>query len=181
MADLEKIISDAIKAGFTEAAPLNVSTLELREDVRENCAQNKCGVYNKCWTCPPGCGELDELKEKISKYKQGIIVQTFGDLEDEFDMETTAEIMKNHNESVSRFAEQLAGEYDILPLGAGACRRCETCAYPDAPCRFPKYQISSMEAYGLLVSDVCKKNNVVYYHGRNTQTFVGCFLVGEKL
>jgi predicted metal-binding protein len=177
VADIERVIKKAKEAGFTEAAPLDLSTLELREDIRANCAANKCGMYEKSWTCPPGCGELPELREQLKKYKQGIIVQTYGDLEDEFDFETTRELMKKHNDSVCKLAEELAKEYDVLPLGAGACRFCETCAFPE-PCRFPERKISSMEAYGLFVSDVCKKNNVTYYHGKNTQTFVGCYLLG---
>ncbi len=176
MADLGKIIEKALNAGFTDAAPLDVATLELREDIRANCEENKCGMYGKCWSCPPACGELDELRGKIKKYSQGIIVQTYGELEDEFDFETTRELMKKHSASVKKLAGELAEEYDVLPLGAGTCGLCETCSYPD-PCRFPKYQISSMEAYGLFVSDVCKKNNVQYYHGKNTQTFVGCYLL----
>ena len=74
MADLEKLISEAKEAGFSEAGPLDISTLELREDVRVSCADNKCGQYGKNWTCPPACGELDELKNRISDYKQGVIV-----------------------------------------------------------------------------------------------------------
>jgi len=177
MADLEKVMKKAIAAGFTDAAPLDLSTLELREDVRANCADNKCGVYGKCWSCPPACGTLEELKEKIKRYKQGIIVQTSGELEDEFDFETTTEIMHKHAQSIKKLAKELADEYDVLPLGAGTCGLCETCAYPE-PCRIPKYQISSMEAYGIFVSDVCKKNDVKYYHGKNTQTFIGCYLFG---
>jgi predicted metal-binding protein len=177
VADLEKVMKQAVDAGFTEAAPLDLSTLELREDIRANCEVNVCGAYKKNWACPPGCGELPELREKIKEYKQGIIVQTYGELEDEFDFETTTELMKKHNESVCKLAEELAKEYDVLPLGAGGCRICKDCAYPE-PCRFPKRLISSMEAYGLFVSDICKKNNVKYYHGRNTQTFVGCYLLG---
>ena len=36
--------------------------------------------------------------------------------------------------------------------------------------------ISSVEAYGILVSELCQKNNVDYYYGPNTLTYVGCVL-----
>ena len=51
------------------------------------------------------------------------------------------------------------------------------CSYPDAPCRFPELQSANMEAYGMIVSEVCQRNNINYYWGPGTVTFVGCVLV----
>ncbi|NLL45964.1 MAG: DUF2284 domain-containing protein [Clostridiales bacterium] len=178
MTDIKKIIEKALKAGFSDAAPLDLATLELREDVRAACAENKCGQYGKNWTCPPACGTLDDFRKLISDYKQGIIVQTYGELEDEFDFETTMELEKRHRQSMEKLANELSGRYSVLALGAGACRVCQTCSYPN-PCVNEKRRISSMESLGLMVSDVCKKNHVEYYHGKGTQTFVGCFLIGD--
>lgn len=178
MIDIKIFIEKALEAGFSDAAPLDLATLELREDVRAACAENKCGQYGKNWTCPPACGTLDDFRKLISDYKQGIIVQTYGELEDEFDYETTMELEKTHTQSMEKLARELSGGYSVLALGAGACRVCGTCAYPD-PCVNEKRRISSMESLGLMVSDVCKKNHVKYYHGKGTQTFVGCFLIGD--
>ena len=33
------------------------------------------------------------------------------------------------------------------------------------------------EAYGMVVSEVCKKNDIPYYYGPGTLTYVGCVLV----
>jgi predicted metal-binding protein len=54
---------------------------------------------------------------------------------------------------------------------------CKTCTYPDAPCRFPEKMSASMEALGMVVSDVCKDNKLPYYYGAGTLTFVGCVLL----
>jgi len=180
LTDIKIIIKKALEAGFTDAAPLDLSTLELREDVRAACADNKCGQYGKNWTCPPACGSLEELRILISDYKQGIIVQTYGELEDEFDFETTMVLEKKHRQTMEKFASELSEGYRVLALGAGACRICAICSYPN-PCVHEKRRISSMESMGLMVSDVCKRNRVEYYHGKGTQTFVGCFLIGEEL
>ena len=64
-----------------------------------------------------------------------------------------------------------------MVLGAGACTICKECTYPDEPCRFPDKMISSMEAYGIVVSDICSANNIPYYYGPNTLTYVGCVLM----
>ena len=63
-----------------------------------------------------------------------------------------------------------------LPLTAGSCTLCRKCTYPERPCRFPKKRFSSMEAYGLLVSDVCLKSGLKYYYGPKTITYTSCIL-----
>jgi predicted metal-binding protein len=62
-------------------------------------------------------------------------------------------------------------------MGMGACTRCGQCTYPDQPCRFPELAYPSMEAYGLVVSEVCKRNGAPYYNGPDTVTFSSCMLV----
>jgi predicted metal-binding protein len=62
-------------------------------------------------------------------------------------------------------------------MGAGPCKRCRECTYPHEPCRYPKQMTISMEAMGMLVSEVCKDNHLPYYYGPNTLTYVGCVLL----
>ena len=64
-----------------------------------------------------------------------------------------------------------------MAIGAGACTKCRECTYPDAPCRFPKQAFASMEAYGMLVLQVCKSNNMKYYYGPNTIAYTSMFLL----
>ena len=66
---------------------------------------------------------------------------------------------------------------DLLAIGAGACTKCKECTYPDAPCRFPKEAFASMEAYGMLVVQVCKDNHMKYYYGPETIAYTSCFLL----
>jgi predicted metal-binding protein len=65
----------------------------------------------------------------------------------------------------------------VLALGAGCCTICRTCAYPDAPCRFPDRAVASMEAFGLLVLEVCKANGLQYYYGSDKMAYNSCFLL----
>ena len=62
--------------GFTNVVPLACDTIELKPEVRQMCASDSCHKYNKCWSCPPGCGTLEECKQRVRKYKLGILVQT---------------------------------------------------------------------------------------------------------
>ena len=80
----EELKSLALESGFTHTAPLDTATIELKQDVRDMCAQG-CQQYARRWSCPPGCGTLDQLRGSIYCYKEGILVQTVTKLEDEFD------------------------------------------------------------------------------------------------
>ena len=102
MVDLDGVIHMAVSAGFSAAAKLDCGTIRLRPEVREMCSADKCHSFAKNWTCPPACGSLEECAEKVSRYKSGIIVQTVGKLEDEFDFESMNALIVKHN---SLFAE----------------------------------------------------------------------------
>ena len=178
MPDMEKLLRMAEEAGFTHAAPLDPATIELKREVRDMCADNSCGQYGKRWSCPPGCGELDECAARVAAYSRGLLVQTVGELEDSMDVETMMETEANHKAHFLALYARLRREHpDMLALGAGCCTQCAACSYPDTPCRFPEKMVSSMEAYGMLVLDVCQKNNLKYYYGPNTIAYTGCFLL----
>ena len=173
---MEKLMQLAKSAGFSHVGSLDTATLELKEEVRQMCAA--CGQYGKRWSCPPGCGSLEELRIKVSGYKAGILVQTTGQLEDAFDGEAMMETEALHKENFACLHKMLRETYPgLLALGAGCCTICRTCAYPDEPCRIPEQMVSSMEAYGLVVTEVCRANGLAYNYGENTITYTSCFLL----
>lgn len=178
MAEMEKWIAMARKVGFTHAIALDPTTIELKDEVRDMCEANSCGQYGKRWSCPPGCGGLKECAERISGYHTGILVQTVGKLEDAMDVEAMMDTETEHKACFQTLYAGLRREYPgVLALGAGCCTQCSICSYPDAPCRFPDKMVSSMEAYGMLVLDVCRKNGLAYYYGANTIAYTSCFLL----
>jgi predicted metal-binding protein len=175
---MEKLITKALEAGFDAAGALDCSTIILRPEAREACEINKCGRYDKSWSCPPGCGSLDECAARIRRYAKGLIVQTVATLEDEFDGEGMMEAAHRHEQNFHRFSRELRKDYPgLLPIGTGSCSICDRCTYPDAPCRDPHGASSPMEAFGMMVSDVCRANGMEYYRGKGTITFTGCFLL----
>jgi len=176
--EFEKLKELALECGFSNCGPLEVAKLELREEVREMCKANSCGQYGKRWSCPPGCGELEDMRKELLSYSRGILVQTTGELEDEFDGEAMMETEAEHKEHLFRMRKELSKYFPrLLTAGAGCCTVCRKCTYPEEPCRFPDKKIVSMEAYGMLVLEVCKKNDLQYYYGPNTITYTSCFLL----
>ena len=174
---MSKEVDIALECGFSHAGDLNVDTLQARQEVRDMCEMNTCNKYGKNWACPPGCGSLEECSSKMKKYKRGIIVQTTKQLEDSMDFEGLQELEVEHADNFKRAVEKFSDLYPgMLPLGNGTCSICKECTYPDKECRFPNKRISSMEAYGLVVNEICKANDLPYNYGHNTMTYVGCFL-----
>ena len=69
---------------------------------------------------------------------------------------------------------------DCLPLTAGSCTICARCTYPNKPCRYPAKRLSSMEAFGLFVSNVCSRSGLGYNYGARTMTYTSCLLYSEE-
>lgn len=174
----QQLCALAQKIGFEHCGSLDPGTIALRPEVREMCASGKCSMYDKRWSCPPGCGTLEECRELLSGYTHGILVQSVGQLEDSFDIEAMMETESTHKERFFAMRKALldAG-VKALAAGAGCCTICTECTYPDDPCRFPEQKISSMEALGMLVTDVCKANGLGYNYGANTIAYTSCFLL----
>ena len=89
----------AEEVGFTHVAPLDPKTLQVKPEVRQMCQANSCGMYAKRWSCPPGCGSLEDCEDRVSRYCHGILVQTVGDLEDELDGEGMIETERRHKDN----------------------------------------------------------------------------------
>ena len=112
----------AQEAGFTHVAPLDPKTLQLKPEVRQMCEVNSCGMYGKRWSCPPGCGSLEECAQRVSRYSRGILVQTVGELEDELDGEGMMDAEHQHKENFLKMNKLLRQDHaDVLALGAGCC------------------------------------------------------------
>ena len=173
---MEKWIELALELGFDYAAPLDPATLTPRQDVREMCAADKCRAYGKNWTCPPYCGTLEECQAKMQSFSRGILLQTVGTMEKTIDTKTYRRTEQRHLEQFAQLSQLLRREYpQTLCLGSGGCRVCGSCAWPE-DCRFPEKAYSSMEGYGLFVTQVCRDNGLKYHHGEKTVTYTACIL-----
>ncbi len=154
--DLKKL---ALEEGFTNAGQLNLKALVFMPEVRQMCSADKCHAYGRNWRCPPACGTLEE-SAALAAY------------------ETIERAGKEHADCFIKMMRKIKAMYpDVLGMGAGTCRRCKSCTYPDAPCRFPEDSYSSMEAYGLWVSKVCELSGIPYNYGPNTIAYTSCFLL----
>ena len=171
----EKVSELAAGSGFSNWGYFDPGELRLKKEVRAMCASDRCRHYGKSWSCPPYCGTLEELDARLGTFGQGIVLQTTGEIEDSFDYEGMMEAERLHKEKMEAI-HSLTSDESCLALSSGPCMLCGSCTCPDRPCRMPDKMMYSMEAYGLIVSEVCDLAGVPYRYGENTVTFTGCLL-----
>lgn len=177
--EYRKVEPYAEEAGFEHYHFLDPGTMVMKPEVRDMCKANTCGKYGASWACPPACGSIEEYDGQVHAYHWGIVVQTVGELEDSLDFEGIMEASSTHSERFKKMVEKMREEYPgMMALGAGTCTICKKCTYPDEPCRFPDRRITSVEATGVVVNEMCKANGLEYNYGPNTIAYTSCVLVG---
>lgn len=178
-----KLIELAKSVGFTNAEFIDGKDIVCDRAFREQCATNACGVYGKCWMCPPDIGEIDALMDEVRSYSRGLLCQSIIDLEDSFDFEGMMEggrLQSQRSRELNRLLKE-AGYKNYLHLSKGGCGVCSPCAKAKGePCRFPEDALSSLEAYGINVSATVKNTSMKYINGTNTVTYFGIVLFREE-
>ena len=143
------------------------------------CASNACGMYGKCWMCPPDVGDIDVLMGEVGKYDYALVYQTVTELEDSYDFEGMI-AAKKRSYPLAQGLRKIFGDPQfakVLHLGAGGCGVCNVCAKrTNEPCRFPEKAMPSLEAYGVNVSELAKASGMKYINGQDTVTYFGAVL-----
>ncbi len=165
-----------LQSGAARAAVIDTNQLVMDASFRDICAANACGMYGKCWMCPPDIGDIHMLMDEIHTYDFVLVYQTVSPLEDSFDIEGMYEAGNIHNQLAQhvRGVFVSAGIENALHLGVGGCRICQACAKVEGePCRFSDKAMSSLEAYGINVSQMAAAAGMKYTNGINTVTYFG--------
>lgn len=175
----ETLSNTALKLGAYKVAIIDTNAIPLDRAFRDMCASNACGVYGKCYMCPPDVGEIDELMDKVGQYDYALVYQTVTELEDSFDFEGMM-LAKKRTYPLAQKLRTVFHDMHIhttLHLGAGGCGVCVTCAkITNEPCRHPQRAMPSLEAYGVNVSQLAKAADMKYINGQNTVTYFGAVL-----
>ena len=175
----EQIVDRSLSLGAYKANVIPADRIETDRSFRDMCAANSCGMYGKCYTCPPDVGEIEALMSEIKRYEYVLVYQTVTELEDSYDYEGMVAARKRTDPIAQKlrgvFAQ--AGIKKTLHLGAGGCGVCEKCAKPGGePCRFPSLALPSLEAYGVNVSALARAAGMKYINGQDTVTYFGAVL-----
>lgn len=170
---------EVCELGAKNARVIPTNAIELEASFRDLCSSNACGVYGKCWMCPPDIGPIDELMAEVRKYDHALVYQSVSELEDSFDFEGMTRAKKKHARLTQKIRENFdgVGLRKVLHLSTGGCGVCAVCAKrTNQPCRFPALAVSSLEAYGINVSRLAAAADMKYINGVNTVTYFGVIL-----
>ena len=171
----------AAETGFSESGFVPIASLRYCEDVRKVCEGNSCRGYGATWACPPAVGTLAECRARVEGFAHMLLFSRKYELEDSCDFEGMQRAMTDFKALVDDYHRRLRPALrDFQLLSNEGCGRCETCTYPDAPCRFPALLHHSLEGYGFLVHELAQAAGLRYNGGKNTVTFFGALLFGRK-
>ena len=153
-------------------------TLEFSSRIRWIC-EHECPMYGKSWACPPGVGTVDCCRQKCMAYDNCLLISSIVEVNDIADLEETLATRPEHEALTNEVRDLMRAQgVDPFILSTEACSICESCAILEGkPCRFPEQKMSSMEALGMLVLEVCKANGLPYFYGENTIAYTSCFLL----
>lgn len=182
--EIDNLVSLARSLGVAHSAIIAVEDIKFNEDFRKQCEQNTCGSYNKNWMCPPFVGSVNELKDRVLKFKKGLLFQNVYQLEDSYDYEGMQQGTENHTKVLRQILDNIrnTGVFkECLPLSIGPCTFCGRCSFLDGQeCRFPEEAISSVEASGIDVTALVKSYGIPYNNGKDTVSYVGLILFNPE-
>ena len=123
----KQIIELAEASGFRAAM---ISTNEIVQDpsFRKFCEDNLCGKYNANYSCPPDCGTVEEVQQRLKAGKRALVLQSIWEIGSYDNKDEIQKSKKTHNAAILRFTETLrqAGHKGFC-LGYGGCPLCDPC------------------------------------------------------
>lgn len=179
----DSLVSAALDAGAFRANVIKAEDIVTDRSFRDICASNSCGMYGRCYMCPPDIGDIDTLMAEVKTYDYALVYQTVTELEDSYDFEGMIDAKKSTYPLAQKLRETVKelGISGALHLGVGGCGVCSVCAKRTGePCRFPDRALPSLEGYGVNVSLLAKAADMKYTNGQNTVTYFGAILFKEN-
>ena len=152
------LLEMARNEGFITAG-IAPADLPIDGKFRAFCEENLCGNYGANYSCPPDCGTVEQLREKLLAEEQVIVVQTIHDINGYEDQPGMQRAKVRHNAMVLRLMEKIRREgYEGFCSGYNGCPLCQPCKCREkAPCPYPDKRISCMSAYCIDVAELARR------------------------
>jgi len=174
--DRERLEARLAEFPLYEYAFIRTDELEFSERVRYIC-RTECPMYNTTWACPPAVGTLEECRERVMRFEEGLLIATITEVSDIANIQETLETRAPHEE-ITRQVLQIVQEQsdETLALSTEACANCAHCTWPDAPCRHPDRMFPCVESHCILVTDLAEKHGIDFMAGGNIVTWFSLIL-----
>lgn len=162
--------------GIHQVSYIDAKEIKYYQWVRDLCEENKCGHFNKNWSCPPAHGSVEECEKICSKYDNAMVFTGKYKLRREVDYRSMVKAYGEFRELTENLDKNLSNKLeDYKVFSIGSCKVCEKCSYPD-PCRFPERLYPAVEAMGINVSELTKLAKVNYAEENLTIIYIGMVL-----
>lgn len=141
--------------------------------------RSDCPRYGHCWACPPAVGDIHDCMERTSAFKRFCLFSTVAEVSDSNNLAACLPAKKAH-EALSRQIRaelrQTLPEHLMLSTG---CSICDTCTYPDGPCRFPEERLSSMESHGIVLVNLIEAMGMCADYGNDMVVYFTMILYND--
>lgn len=134
--------------------------------------EHECPMYGKTWACPPAVGSVAECEARCRQFEDALLIATITEVSDIANIDETLATRAPHEEitrDVLALVQQQAGE--TMVLSTEACTICDSCAWPDGPCRFREKMFPCVESHGIIVTDLAEKAGIDFYADGNLVTW----------
>lgn len=177
-----EMIQLALSEGFSAAALIDVKDIVIDPMFRPFCEENLCGHYGANYTCPPDCGTVSEMEDRLRAYPRALVFQTRWPITDYTDHQAIKAAKCFHNNAMLKVIEVLkANGLNGLMCGASCCTLCEKCALEDhLPCRFPDIKWSCLSAYCIFVRKLAESCQMEYSCEDGSLAFFGLYAFDEQ-
>lgn len=159
----QELLTLAQTEGFT-AVMTTPDQIPIDTGFRIYCEENRCGRYNANYSCPPDCGTVEELHQKILAEDKVMVIQTLWEIDGYEDTERIMHAKKSHNASAIRLMDHIRQNgYAGFCSGYNGCSLCSPCKRTEnLPCIHPELRISCMSAYCVNVSELASRCNLPF-------------------
>ena len=178
----EKNLLTLAEANGFHAAVTAPDQVPVKADFRAFCEENLCGKYNANYSCPPDCGTVEELHQRILGEDVILVVQTQKENIDKTDKAVIGKLRAAHNASILRMMKEFQKlGYSGFCAGYGGCSLCEPCKRAEnLPCAFPELRISCMSAYCIDVATLADRCHLDFSWEPNKLYLFGMFALHKN-
>lgn len=163
--------------GISQYGAISTSEIAFEQEIRGYCEKNTCRRFGKTWACPPAVGTVEECRQRCLQYERALVFSAVYPLKNPFDYRGMMKGYQAFKGLCDRLYQLVKGRVPaFLLLSNEGCGRCETCTYPDHPCRMPELLFPPVEGFGINVMRLAASAGMAYHNGDLTVTYFGMLL-----
>lgn len=176
----QKLMELAHQEGFL-AAVIEPEKIPVDGKFRVFCEENRCGKYHANYSCPPDCGTVEELHQKLLGEERALILEKQWPIQGYEDKAGIEQAKREHNAMVLRLLDKIrqAGMEGFCS-GYNGCPLCTPCRQVEGkPCAFPEKRISCMSAYCVDVAELARRCELPFAWDSNMLHLFGMIVLHD--